>query len=130
MRVVYQCNVIARVYSRSGRRVWSLGLRQLTGIRERVCSQTHHGNEGTMEPPENLIDEVLSRVYAAGQANDNSATDRADMAFNITPSTGRFLDAMITDSAPKRILEIGTSTGYSTIWLARAVREIGAKVDS
>ena len=77
-----------------------------------------------------MIDTLLDRIYRQGQTNDASAKDRSDMAFNITPTTGQFLDVLVTDSSPKRILEIGTSTGYSTIWLARAAGRIGATVDT
>ena len=50
------------------------------------------------------------------------------MMFNITPSTGVFLDLLVSELKPKRILELGTSNGYSTIWLACAARIIGALV--
>ena len=77
-----------------------------------------------------MIDDLLERIYAAGQSNDATATDRARMMFNITPSTGRFLDILVGDAAPRRILEIGTSNGYSTIWLARAAGRVGATINT
>ena len=77
-----------------------------------------------------MIDALLDRIYADGQTNDASVTDRSHKMLNITPSTGRFLDVLVSDAAPKRILEIGTSNGYSTIWLARAAERIDAKIDS
>ncbi len=65
---------------------------------------------------------------AAG--NDSSTSDRSAMMFNITPSTGVFLDLLVTELKPKRILELGTSNGYSTLWLARAANRIGSRVDT
>jgi predicted O-methyltransferase YrrM len=46
----------------------------------------------------------------------------------IAPETGRFL-AFIAGIAPKgRYLEIGTSAGYSALWLSLACREKGCKL--
>ena len=41
---------------------------------------------------------------------------------------GRFLHAMVLARRPARILELGTSYGYSTLFLADAARAIGARV--
>ncbi|MDI3548412.1 MAG: hypothetical protein PWR10_2064 [Halanaerobiales bacterium] len=38
----------------------------------------------------------------------------------ISPEVGQFLKVLIRATRPKRILEIGTAIGYSTIWMARA----------
>ncbi len=77
-----------------------------------------------------MIGKILSRVYEQGVANDAKPIERSAMMLNITPSTGQFLDVLIRDSQPKRILEIGTSNGYSTIWIARAASDHGAAVTS
>lgn len=49
-------------------------------------------------------------------------------AIDITPLQGRFLELLVRMTGAKRILEIGTLGGYSTIWLARAVPEGGVVV--
>jgi caffeoyl-CoA O-methyltransferase len=52
-------------------------------------------------------------------------TTMLDRLRQIPPETGRFL-ALLAASAPKGTwLEIGTSAGYSTLWLALACRERG-----
>jgi predicted O-methyltransferase YrrM len=52
-------------------------------------------------------------------------TPRVDRLRQIPPETGKFI-ALLAASAPKGvILEIGTSGGYSTLWLAIACRETG-----
>ena len=41
---------------------------------------------------------------------------------NITPETGEFLAILVQSANARRVLEIGTSNGYSTLWLAEAVK--------
>ncbi|PKL36448.1 hypothetical protein CVV38_00895 [Candidatus Peregrinibacteria bacterium HGW-Peregrinibacteria-1] len=41
--------------------------------------------------------------------------------WNIPPETGRYLNKLIKDRKYKHILEIGTSNGYSAIWIAEAL---------
>jgi predicted O-methyltransferase YrrM len=45
-------------------------------------------------------------------------------------ATGTVLNVLIKEAKAKRILEIGTSYGYSTVWLAEAAAETGGKVIS
>ena len=47
---------------------------------------------------------------------------------NITRDTGEFLAVLVKAMHAVRILEIGTSNGYSTLWLASAARAIGGAV--
>ena len=47
---------------------------------------------------------------------------------NITRDTGEFLAVLVRATAARRVLEIGTSNGYSTLWLAEAARAIGGSV--
>ena len=42
-------------------------------------------------------------------------------AIDVTPLQGRFLELMVRATGAKRVLEIGTLGGYSTIWLARGL---------
>ena len=47
---------------------------------------------------------------------------------NVTTREGRVLRQLAEAMGAKRIVEIGTSSGYSTIWLALAARANGGKV--
>ena len=49
-------------------------------------------------------------------------------AIEVVPLTGKLLHLLVRMSAARRVLEIGTLGGYSTIWLARAVPEGGRVV--
>lgn len=46
----------------------------------------------------------------------------------VAPDVGRFLHTLVLATRPRVILEIGTSGGYSTIWLATAARSVDATV--
>ena len=46
----------------------------------------------------------------------------------IPPETGRFISLMAACAPPGSIIEIGTSGGYSTLWLALACRATGRSV--
>jgi len=47
---------------------------------------------------------------------------------DVTSLQGKFLEFLVRVSGAKRVLEIGTLGGYSTIWLARALPEGGRVV--
>lgn len=53
-----------------------------------------------------------------------------DFLLYVGPGTGQFLNTLAHDSGARRILELGTSYGYSTLWLADAARATGGKVTS
>jgi predicted O-methyltransferase YrrM len=76
------------------------------------------------DPPDTL----LTELEEFGKVNDSSTTDRARRMLNITRDTGAFLAVLVRATLARRVLEIGTSNGYSTLWLASAVRAIGGCV--
>src|SRR5437763_10339217 len=52
--------------------------------------------------------------------------DREGMPqISVSPSQGKFLQVMVKLCQAKRILELGTLGGYSTIWMARALPDNG-----
>lgn len=46
----------------------------------------------------------------------------------VSPDNGKFLYMLIKMTGAKRVLEIGTLAGYSTVWMARALPEEGKVV--
>jgi predicted O-methyltransferase YrrM len=67
---------------------------------------------------------------------DEDARERAEglpskrRARQVTPTTGRFLFALVAPQTGCEVLEIGGSRGYSTIWLAAGARYLGGRVVS
>jgi predicted O-methyltransferase YrrM len=53
---------------------------------------------------------------------------RDEFLLSVGPEVGWFLHALIIARRPRRILELGTSYGYSTLFLADAARAVGAEV--
>ena len=71
---------------------------------------------------------LLDELARFGSENDARETERPRRMLNITPETGRLLWIMIRTAGASRILEVGTSNAFSTIWLADAARETGGRV--
>lgn len=63
-------------------------------------------------------------LEAALTANHDAGLPTID----VTPLQGKFLELLVRISGARRVLEIGTLGGYSTIWLARGLSEGGSVV--
>jgi len=57
-----------------------------------------------------------------------ASTDAGLPAINVSPAQGKFLHLLTRIHGARRVLEIGTLGGYSTIWLARGMLPAGGKV--
>jgi predicted O-methyltransferase YrrM len=71
---------------------------------------------------------LLAELERFGEANDNATAKRPRRMLNITRDTGEFLSVLVQATSARRVLEIGTSNGYSTLWLASAARVTGGAV--
>ncbi|OXI83535.1 methyltransferase [Burkholderia sp. AU31652] len=71
----------------------------------------------TLVPSDDVLDAALAASDAAGLP-----------AINVAPNQGKLLQLLATIRGARRILEVGTLGGYSTIWLARALPPGGALV--
>jgi predicted O-methyltransferase YrrM len=71
---------------------------------------------------------LLDALARFGDENDGRETERPRRMLNVTPDTGRLLWILVRSSRATRLLEVGTSNAYSTIWLADAARAAGGRV--
>jgi len=79
---------------------------------------------------------LLAALLAPGQPVERTvilkhlekmrATEKGMM--NVAPAEGQYLYDLVKKLNAKRVLEIGTSNGYSGIWFAMALRETGGKL--
>jgi predicted O-methyltransferase YrrM len=71
---------------------------------------------------------VLDELHRYGTAHDAGLADRLERLRNVEPDTARVLSVLVQALAARRLLELGTSNGYSTLWLADAVRSVGGRL--
>ena len=65
---------------------------------------------------------ILDELWSFGLEHDARQAEHAQRMLNVTPEGGRFLWTLVMATRARRVLEIGTSNGYSTLWLADAAR--------
>ncbi len=58
----------------------------------------------------------------------DDGTPHLERLRQIPPETGRFLAILCAAAPPGRVIEVGTSAGYSTLWLAMACRATGRRL--
>jgi predicted O-methyltransferase YrrM len=68
---------------------------------------------------------IADALYAAGRDHDARHADRLARWRNVEPQTAEMLGVLIRAKQARAVLEIGTSNGYSTIWLGDAVEATG-----
>lgn len=78
-----------------------------------------------VDPVLQALKDELARF---GADNDARESERGRRMLNITADTGEFLSVLVRFGQARRVLEIGTSNGYSTLWLAEAAAAIDGHV--
>ena len=68
---------------------------------------------------------ALERIDLADRID---GTTRMERLRQVPPLVGRFIALLAASSPPGRLIEIGTSAGYSALWLALACRQAGRKL--
>jgi predicted O-methyltransferase YrrM len=76
------------------------------------------------------VRKLLNELEQQGLAHDARETERSRKVLNLQPDTAQIVSLLARGSGAKRVLEIGTSNGYSTIWLAASVAPAGGRVIS
>ena len=88
---------------------------------------------------DSAIEAVLRRYEERAAAETKRMQELAPAEFTkridefllaVGPATGQLMNLLIKEAKARTILELGTSHGYSTVWLAEAARATGGKVIS
>ncbi len=77
---------------------------------EEIWTKVDDYVEGLLSPSDDVLDAALADSDAGGLP-----------PINVSPNQGKFLSLLVQSHQAKRVLEIGTLGGYSTIWLARGL---------
>jgi predicted O-methyltransferase YrrM len=77
---------------------------------------------------DDVVQAVIDRVTEAAAAHDATQADRLDRWRVLEPDAGRFVWYLAQVVGARTIVEIGTSRGASTLWLADAARATGGRV--
>ena len=74
------------------------------------------------------LEAFLDAPLAEGRAHDAGLADRRERLRNVEPETARMLAVLVRATGGRWVLELGTSNGYSKVWLADAVAGFGGTV--
>jgi predicted O-methyltransferase YrrM len=72
--------------------------------------------------------ELLSELETHGREHDAGLEDRRERLRNVEPETAAMMSVLVRALRAQRLLELGTSNGYSTIWLGDAAEAHGGRV--
>jgi predicted O-methyltransferase YrrM len=64
---------------------------------------------------------LLDELHSQGVEHDDAEADRLQRLRNVEPASASVLALLVRATAARAVLELGTSNGYSTLWLADAV---------
>ena len=71
---------------------------------------------------------ILQRMADEGLQHDSAETDHARKWLNLEDPTAEAIVVLLRIARVRNLLEIGTSNGYSTIWLASALASQNGKI--
>ena len=74
--------------------------------------------------------DLLHDLHEHGVTHDADKPDRLDRLRNLEPDSAKLLSLLVRATGAQTVLELGTSNGYATIWLAEAVRATGGRLTS
>lgn len=114
--------------------------RKLSPSRANPCTIARNFTQGCASPEFNmsLVDPVIERVLAEFErradeeqrrtAAPGANTNLDELLLSVGRDAGTLIYLLSTGAQSRRILELGTSYGYSTVWLGAAARATGGKV--
>jgi predicted O-methyltransferase YrrM len=75
-----------------------------------------------------LIKERMEQLEKADGKDRQDSTPMLQRLRQIPPESGKIISLLVASAPEGEILEIGTSAGYSTLWIILACRYLGRKV--
>jgi predicted O-methyltransferase YrrM len=86
-----------------------------------------------MDPKvQSILDEYEKRAAREAELTQQGSApgglNRDEFLLPVGPATGSLMNLLIKEAKATRILEFGTSYGYSSVWLGDAARATGGKV--
>jgi predicted O-methyltransferase YrrM len=72
----------------------------------------------------------LKQLEEHARAHDARESEHSRKLLNLEPETAELVSIFARSSRARRVLEIGTSNGYSTIWLAASIGPEGGRIIS
>ncbi|HXF30236.1 MAG TPA: class I SAM-dependent methyltransferase [Solirubrobacterales bacterium] len=67
------------------------------------------------------LEALLDQLHQEGLAFDAAKADRLERRRNLKPDSARLLHLLALATGARRLLELGSSNGYSTVWLGAAL---------
>lgn len=83
-------------------------------MNEDIFSQVDHYISDLLAPEDKALTDTIQSIH-----NENMPQ------ISVSANHGKFLQVLMRSCKAKRVLELGTLAGYSTIWMARALPEDG-----
>lgn len=80
--------------------------------------------------PSREVRKLLKELEEHGKAHDAAESEHSRRLLNLEPETAELVSILARSSGARCALEIGTSNGYSTIWLAASIGPDGGRVTS
>jgi predicted O-methyltransferase YrrM len=73
-------------------------------------------------------EQLLRELEAHGREHDAALADRTQRLRNVESETAQMLGVLARAVGAQRLLELGSSNGYSTIWLGDAAEDTGGRL--
>jgi predicted O-methyltransferase YrrM len=73
---------------------------------------------------------LLVEIEAWGKAHDTCEQEHSERMLNLEPDTAHLISLLAQVGRRQKLLEIGTSNGYSTLWLAWSMTRTSGRIVS
>lgn len=79
---------------------------------------------------EQTVRKFLEQLEASGKFHDQNEPEHAQRFLNLEPETAEAIALLLKIARVRHVVEIGTSNGYSTIWIASTLAPYGGRIIS